>query len=129
MPMAYKPSRRNKNILKKNGIDILLISETHFTDKSYINIPNDKTYQINHPDGKAHGGSATIIKDFINHYVLQKYEEASSIKIMSFPYPLTVSAIYCPPRYNLKKSHFETFFHALGNQFIAGGDFNSKHTI
>jgi hypothetical protein len=48
---------------------------------------------------------------------------------MSFPYPLTISAIYCPPRNNLKKSQYETFFHTLGNKFIAGGDFNCKHTI
>jgi hypothetical protein len=48
---------------------------------------------------------------------------------MSFPYPPTVSALYCPPRYNLKKSHFETFFHTPGNKFIAGGDYISKHII
>jgi endonuclease/exonuclease/phosphatase (EEP) superfamily protein YafD len=54
--------------------------------------------------------------------------QASSIKIASLPYPLTISAVYCPPHHNLKQIHFETFFHTLGPKFIAGGDFNSKHT-
>ena len=46
-----------------------------------------------------------------------------------FPYEITVTVVYCPPRHNLKKEHFETFFQTLGPKFIAGGDYNSKHTL
>jgi hypothetical protein len=91
--------------------------KTHFTDKSYINIPTYKTYQTNHPDGKAHGGTAIIIKATTDHFVLQKYEEphiqATSIPVTALPYPFTVSAIYCPPRFNLKETQYETFFRTL----------------
>jgi exonuclease III len=38
-----------KIFLKINAIDILIISKIHFTDKSYINIPNYIIYQTNHP--------------------------------------------------------------------------------
>jgi exonuclease III len=51
-----------KIFLKINAIDNLLISEAHFTDKRYISIPTYKLYQTNHTDGKAHGGTATLIK-------------------------------------------------------------------
>jgi hypothetical protein len=40
-----------------------------------------------------------------------------------------VSAVYCPPRHNVKKEQFNDLFQNLGPKFIAGGDFNSKHTV
>jgi hypothetical protein len=79
---------------------ILLISETHFTAESYFKIPNFRVYSTTHPDGTAHGGNAIIIKQTIDHYELQKYEEnhlqATSIKVRTFPYNLTTSTVYCP---------------------------------
>ena len=46
-----------------------------------------------------------------------------------FPQEITITAVYCPPRHNLKKDHFEKFFQTLGSKCIAGGDCNSKHTL
>jgi hypothetical protein len=40
----------------------MLIAETHFTNRSYIKIPNYKIYDTKHPDDTAHGGNAIIIK-------------------------------------------------------------------
>jgi hypothetical protein len=48
-----KPTR-GSNYISKNAIDILLISETHFSDKSYATIATYKFYQTNHPDCKTH---------------------------------------------------------------------------
>ena len=74
-----------------------------------------------------------LIKESVQHYELLKYEEesiqATSIKVVGFPYEITMAAVYCPPRHNLKKEQFETFFQTLGPKFIAGGDYNSKHTL
>lgn len=96
-----------KLFLNQNYVDILLISETHFTSRSYFNIPKYKLYYTNHPDGTAHGGSAILIKEAIEHYELLKYEEnhiqATSVKVKSLPYEITITAVYCPPRHNLKK--------------------------
>jgi exonuclease III len=58
--------------LKEQHIDILLISETHFTAESYFKIPNFRVYSAIHPDGTAHGGTAILIKQTIDHYQLQK---------------------------------------------------------
>jgi exonuclease III len=119
--------------LNINAIDILLISETHFTSRSYLNIPKYKLYHTNHLDDKDHGGSAILIKEKIEHYELPKYEkyhiQATFIKAKTLPYAITIKAVYCPPRYNLKKNHCDSFFQTLGTKFIAGGDYNSKHTF
>jgi hypothetical protein len=119
--------------LNINAIDILLVSKTHCTNKSYIYIPNHKLYQTNHLDQTAHGGAAILIKEKIDHCDLSKYEEhhikASSIKVKTFHYDFTITAVYCPPRHNLKRIHFETFLRTLGKKFRAVGDFNSRHTV
>jgi hypothetical protein len=122
-----------KLFLNQNFMDILLISGTHFTTKNYFRLPRYKLYYTNHPDGTAHGGIAIIIKETIEHYELLKYEEdsiqATSIKVKGFPYEITITAFSCPPRHNLKKEHFDTFFQTLGPKFIAGGNYNSKHSL
>jgi hypothetical protein len=53
----------------------------------------------------------------------------TSTKVKRFPYEITITAVYCPPRHNLKKEQFETFFQTLGPKFVDGGDYNSKHTL
>jgi len=112
-------------------IDIFLISETHFTTKSYFTMPHYNTYYTNHPYGNAYGGAAVLVKQTISHYKLPKYEEdflqATSIRVRIMPHKLTVNAVYSPPKYNLKKDHYALFFSTLGRRFMAGGDYNSKH--
>jgi exonuclease III len=51
--------------LKQNYINILLISETHFTLKNHFTVPGYKICHTNHPDGTAQGGTAILIKDRI----------------------------------------------------------------
>jgi hypothetical protein len=119
------------NLQIQHYIDILLISKTHFTHKNYFRIPNYKLCHTTHPEGTAHGGSAILIKESIQHYELFKYQEgsiqATSIKVRGYPYEITVAAVYFPPKHNLKKEQFQTFFQKLRPRFIAGGDYNSKH--
>lgn len=111
----------------------MLVSETHFTDKSYFNIPHYTTYQTNHPDNTAHAGAAIIIKNSICHVEQPKYEadhlQASIIKVKMKLFELTVASVYCPPRHNMKKEDYSNFFGKLGGKFIAGGDYNSKNTL
>jgi hypothetical protein len=40
----------------------MLISEKHFTEKSYPKLPNYTVYHTNHPAATAQGGTAIIIK-------------------------------------------------------------------
>jgi hypothetical protein len=95
-----------KTFLINNHIDVLLISETHFTERTYFKIPNYVTYNTNHPEGTAHGGTAILIKSIIHHYELPKYKknllQSTAIKVTTLPYDLTIAAVYCPPRHNIK---------------------------
>ena len=46
------------------------------------------------------------------------------------PQEITITAVYCPSRHNLKKKeHFEKFFQTLGSTFVAGGDCNSEQPL
>jgi hypothetical protein len=54
-----------------HNIEVMLISETHFTNKSYLKLPNYAVYHTNHLAGTARGGTAIIIK---------KHHQASSTK-------------------------------------------------
>ena len=112
----------------------MLITENHFTDKSFHSIPGYKFYHANHPDNFAHAGTAILIKSTINRYPLHNYVkdflQATSIRVKTLPYEVNVSAIYCPPRYhNIKQKDFLDYFHTLGLKYIIGGDFNCKHTL
>ena len=66
--------QETKAFIHTHDIDILLVSETHLTDKNYINIPHYTMYDTKHPSGKAHGGTAIIIKNeiYIIYTVKQK---------------------------------------------------------
>jgi hypothetical protein len=41
---------------------------------------------------------------------------------------ITISAVYLPPKYSVKQEQLEDFYNTLGRRFIAGGDYNAKHT-
>jgi exonuclease III len=90
-----------KFFLQTFNLDILLVSETHFTNRSCIRIPNYNICFINHPDETAHGGTAAIIRHNIKHYIRAEYRheniQATRIAIEDNTGETTVSAIYCPP--------------------------------
>jgi hypothetical protein len=59
--------------LSSSNIDMMLLSETHFTQNSYLRIPNYTLYHTTHPEGTASGGTAIIIKNTIKHHPLPNY--------------------------------------------------------
>ena len=59
----------------------------------------------------------------------KKTLQATPVRVRTLPYELTVTAVYSPLKYNLKKDHYDLFFSTLGPRFIAGGDYNSKYTV
>jgi hypothetical protein len=58
-----------KMFISHNNIDVMLILEKHFTDKSYLKLPKYAVYHTNHPAGTARGGTTIIIKTTIKHYL------------------------------------------------------------
>lgn len=110
---------------------MFLLSETHFTQKSHCYVPGYKFYQVMHPDGRAHGGSAIFIKNTIKHHQGQHFccdeIQATNVIVEDWHGMVTVSSVYSPPKHNIKQELYETFFKSLGGRFLACGDFNAKH--
>lgn len=109
----------------------MLLTETYFTERDYIKIPNYSDYHTTHPIGIAHRGTAILIKNKIKHYQTTPFREdqiqATSVVVEDRISPFTVTAVYCRPKHRIKKEYFINFFKPLGKRFIAGGDFNAKH--
>lgn len=93
-------------------------------------MPQYTIYETNHPDGTAHGSIVIIIKNSIKHYELPKFEQAhiqaTSIMVDDWNGPISISAIYCPPKHNIKEQQFTTYFDTLGAHLVRG-DYNAKN--
>lgn len=118
--------------LYDNRIDIALITETHFTPTVKFKIPGYSVYRTDHPDNRAHGGSAVFIKSNLKHYLMpldppDNSFQATAISISIKNLRLSVGVIYCPPRFIITPEQFKSLYRQLGCSFILGGDFNAKH--
>lgn len=111
----------------------MLISESHSTKLTVVKIPYYTVYYANHPDGTAHAGSAIIIRSALSHYVTEHYItdkiQSSVLKLQTFPWPMSIAAIYSPPRHSISSEEYEDFFLNLSSHFLVAGDWNAKHTI
>jgi len=100
-----------KLFLQTFHLDILLVSETHFTERSYIKTPNYNIYHTTHPDETAHGGTTVIIRQNIKHHVREGYKhdniQTTSISLEDNIGETTVSAICCPPKHNNKYIEYD----------------------
>jgi hypothetical protein len=72
---AQNLSKSIKTFLNHTAIDILLVSEVHFTDRSFFKITH--AYFNNHPDNTAHVGSGILITSIITHHELTKFGKTS----------------------------------------------------
>lgn len=121
-----------KSFLGEHDIDIMLISESHFTNRSYLRIHNYTIYNTKHPNNAGWGGSALIIKNKLKHHEMPEYHtehiQATTILVEDMRGPLAISAIYSPPKHAIKEEQYKEYFATLGNRFLAGGDYNAKHS-
>jgi len=118
-------------VLYEKRIDIALITETHFTKYSNVFIPGYTLFKSNHPDNTAHGDVAIIIKSTQSFSPLpnfsQDYLQSCAVSIKLNNIPITIAAIYCPPRHNISPINFVDYFSSITSHFIIGGDINAKH--
>jgi len=118
--------------LDMHKIDIALISETHFKSRTVFRLPHYTVFHSIHPDDTAHGGAAVIIRSSLRHHEHLRIQtpelQAITLHLEALPWPLTVSAVYCPPRHAPSSATYSDFFRSLGPRFLAGGDWNAKHT-
>jgi exonuclease III len=78
--------------LSHNKIDVLLISETHATDRTFIKIPGYDIYLANHPDNHAHAGAAVIIRSALkNSNANPTSPKKYKVLVPQSPFPLVPS--------------------------------------
>jgi hypothetical protein len=53
--------------LTENRIDIAMISETHLTQKNFLNIQGFEALRADDPDGSAHRGTVLLVSHRIPH--------------------------------------------------------------
>jgi exonuclease III len=106
--------------LNLKNIDVLFISESHFTELRTFNFPQYITYSTPHPDGTAHGCSTIIIRKSIPHNELPKFQtdkiQATTVEIKDSTWQFTVTAIYSPPRHSISTDEYNNFFQPLGTR-------------
>jgi hypothetical protein len=56
------------------------------------------------------------------------YLQATSVLVEDSVGYLRITAVYLPPKHTVCKAQLEDFYNTLGLRFIAGGDYNAKHT-
>jgi exonuclease III len=121
-----------KNYTQNQQVNIMLISETHSTTRNYFKIPNYAIYDTQHPDRTARGGTAILINNGIKYYLYGHYNlehlQATSITVEDWVGPLIIAAIYCPPKRTITAKQFRHFYTSRGHCFLAGEDYNAKHT-
>lgn len=118
--------------LNSRRIDIALITETHLKHTSKFYIRGYNVYRADHPLNRSQGGAAVVVKSNIQHYVATVQPpttqiQAAGVTITLQNITITISAVYCPPRFNLTKDTFDALFSSFGPLFVAGGDYNAKH--
>jgi hypothetical protein len=83
-----------KTCISIHNTAVMLISEMHFTEKSYLRLPNYAVYHTNHPAGTAQGRTAIIIKNTIKHHQLNNYRQATSVLVEDSVGLITILAVY-----------------------------------
>ena len=78
----------------------MLVSETHFTNNSFFQIPQYSFYHVTHPDGTAHGGSG--VPHLESTYRTNEIQ-ATNIVVDDWYGQLLISSVYSPPKHNIKK--------------------------
>jgi exonuclease III len=101
-----------KTFICIHNIDVMLFSETHFTEKSYLKLPNYADYHTNHPAETVRGGAAIIIiNNSIKHLQLNSYSQnflqATRVSVEDSVILLTISSVYLPPRYTVKQEQLD----------------------
>jgi len=119
--------------LIQNNIHVAFITEAHLTKTLKLKLPGYSIYRADHPDGTAHAGSAIIITTNLVHNLQsinpQTNFQSVSIQIFLNYVSITLASVYCSPSQKIPTRDFAQLFNSLGKNFIAGGDFNSKHLL
>jgi hypothetical protein len=110
----------------------MLISQTHFTEK----LPQiTQLYSLPHQSSSwncSRRNCNNHKKNSIQHHTFIGYcfdfLQATTVSVEDSVGSLIISAVYLLPTHIVKQEQLETFYITLAQRFIAGGNYNAKHT-
>ncbi|KAL4120060.1 hypothetical protein QTP88_012803 [Uroleucon formosanum] len=118
-------------VLNEKKIKIALISETHLVKSSTYKIHGYEIIKADHPDGTAHGGTALIISNQIEHSPLPPLRscniQSAGITLKINSVPISIASCYFPPEISFPTPELIILLQSLSNSYILGVDFNAKH--
>jgi len=120
-----------EHYIKTNQVDILLVSETHFT-RSHSTISGYETINALHPGHRIRGGASIIIRRGIQYEELKpvqlEWMQCAKIHLIISQSKIIIAAAYLPPRYTLSQTDLSDILPNPERRFLIGGDFNAKDT-
>lgn len=120
------------HLIQEKQIDIILLNETHLTNKEKLSIPNYFSYNTNRAQINNRlpgGGTAIIINRKIIHHQVQintSSIENTYIRIQIGNTTTRLSSVYKKPTELLQINDIRLLLDTPGNTIIAG-DLNAKH--
>jgi len=124
-----------EHLLQERNIDILLISETHFTSRSFFRIHGYAVHCANNPDDRSRGGAAVIIKSSLDYHlsttITEPHLQAVPINLITSFRRISFYAVYCPPghRHSWPAEEFGRLFGSVGSRFVIGGGWNAHRSF
>lgn len=118
--------------VQEHKIDILLLNETHLSNRNYFKLPNFFSYYSNSPQwGNKHpaGGTAILIHRRIVHHRINITTNSinnTTIHINIGNSELRLSAVYKSPKTKIQTIDIDELLNTQANTIIAG-DLNAKH--
>lgn len=117
--------------LIENRSDIAMISETHLTQKNFLNIQGCEALRADHPDGSTHRGTVLLVSRRIPHSLFPPHT-SDKLQIIATSIVLNLIAIsfasaYLPPGCQFPENELTSFIFSLNHTFVIGADLNAKH--
>jgi len=99
-----------KTFIFSQNVDILFLKHTLQIRATAVSLDThlDTLYHTIHPDGKAYGGSALIIRSNIEYYEIDKFQrkflQATNIMVDDGNDCIIISATYLSPKHIIKNN-------------------------
>jgi hypothetical protein len=106
-----KHSQEIKTFIFSQNVNILLVSETHFTNKSYFRLNTHCITQCTLTIKPIEELLLSYIRSNVKHYGIDKYQreflQPISIVVEDW---ITISVIYSPPKHLIKNEQYINLF-------------------
>lgn len=117
-------------LLRDSPSDVVCIQETHLKTSDMFKLNGYTVVRKDYTAGRiACGGVCIIIKNDVPFIEINitSHLQATAVKILTSPSPLTVCSLYLPPGTHVPSQHLEQLCQQLPSPLLLLGDFNAHN--